>query len=167
MANALIRAGAVVNARDRDGRTPLHWTQRSRSDGAYCRALIEAGADVDAADADGFTPLHLAVASDAPKCAEQLLEAGADVEAADAHGWTPLHSAARYGSAECVDQLLRFGADVGARTPSGATPLHLALYSIAVFNRPAHHIAAMLRTHAAADARWSGLRRAALTAWCR
>src|SRR5262245_44654462 len=53
----LIDAGLDVNARARDGRTPLHWA--AQFDCAECMALLlKAGAAVGARDEDGDTPLH-------------------------------------------------------------------------------------------------------------
>ena len=48
-----------VNARDRLGRTPLHYACE-RNDAALAKRFIDAGARIDLADKYGFTPLHLA-----------------------------------------------------------------------------------------------------------
>ena len=48
-----------MNAKDTDGRTPLHWAARSgQTDVA--ELLMAKGADVKAKDARGFTPLRTA-----------------------------------------------------------------------------------------------------------
>ncbi|KAA0178837.1 hypothetical protein FX016_23175 [Cupriavidus gilardii] len=51
---AMIRAGANVNAIDRDAVTPLHYA--AVTDPANVRILLAAGADLDAADKTGNTP---------------------------------------------------------------------------------------------------------------
>ena len=54
---ALIKAGAQINIRDKNGATPLHWCSWN-NDEAGMQVLLEAGADVDVKDYDGKTPLH-------------------------------------------------------------------------------------------------------------
>jgi ankyrin repeat protein len=85
VAKMLIEAGGDVNARDRDGRTPLLYlantvgTVYHLNVGLY-KLLIDSGADVDV-KAEGSaerTPLILAVKADQVEIAEILLEAGAD-----------------------------------------------------------------------------------------
>ena len=91
MTDALIRAGAVVNARNCIGHTPLHWA--AERDGACCVALLEAGADVNAAGRAGWTPLHVAALAGAARAVEHLLAFGADAGARTRSGETPLHLA--------------------------------------------------------------------------
>jgi len=55
---ALIEAGANIEARDEDGETPLHSAAR-RGNHAVMQALIKAGADPAARDEDGRTPRDL------------------------------------------------------------------------------------------------------------
>ena len=56
-----LAAGADVNARDRDGRTPLHLAARYRKNPAFITTLVKGGAEVNAKDEDGYTPLDKAV----------------------------------------------------------------------------------------------------------
>ena len=52
----LIDAGADVNAKNNDGKTPLHIIKKSET---IAQMLIDAGADVNAKNKKGYTPLHL------------------------------------------------------------------------------------------------------------
>ena len=54
----VVAAGADVNGKDKDGKTPLHLAAGAGSE-ATCRVLLEHGADgVD--DHNGLGPLHYA-----------------------------------------------------------------------------------------------------------
>ena len=88
MALALVRAGARLEVRDRQGRTPLLLAIVSnRTD--IVPSLLEAGADIAAQDNAGRTPLHYAVARNNVDLINFLLEAGADPTAKDNEGQTP------------------------------------------------------------------------------
>jgi len=75
-----IAKGADLDAKDTDGRTPLHWAaQEGDTDAA--KLLIAKGADVDAKETDGRTPLHWAAQEDYIDIAELLIAKGATVNA--------------------------------------------------------------------------------------
>ena len=57
---ALIAAGADVNARDKDGKTALHWAMYSKSAEEVVKALLEAGADPSLKDKNGHDALWYA-----------------------------------------------------------------------------------------------------------
>ena len=78
------------NARNRNGRTPMHYAAQSASP-ALVAALAQAGAELNAPDAKGgWTPLHLAAwFSTTPSVVAALLSAGADPAARDKAGKTP------------------------------------------------------------------------------
>ena len=61
IAEQLIKAGADVNGKNRDGSTPLHEAAFMGRD-RVARILIQNGADVEARDDNGQTPLNLAQA---------------------------------------------------------------------------------------------------------
>ena len=92
---ALIKAGANVNARSGEKKTPLHIAV-SASNTHATEGLIQAGADVNAKDGDGETPLILAVLeaySSRLELAGILLKAKADVNVKDGKGRTALQIA--------------------------------------------------------------------------
>ena len=92
IARGLVANGAVVDAPDQFGRTPLH---RAVAYPRMVEYLIEAGAELDALDVFGRTPLHQALQY--PQTVEMLIRAGADISVRDALGRTPLERTLRYG----------------------------------------------------------------------
>jgi hypothetical protein len=88
----LIEYNADINARDKDGWTPLYWASRGDhfKDGSVIRLLLERGADVNARAKDGSTPLHQASRNGALEIVRLLLEHDADVEAVNVDGKTAL-----------------------------------------------------------------------------
>ena len=119
---ALIRAGADVNAVDKDGKTAL---MRAVCKGheEIVKLLLKAGTDVRAADKDGSTALMGAARWGYEETVKLLLKAGADVHAADRDGSTALTLAAQWGHVEAVKLLLDAGADVCAADREGSTAL--------------------------------------------
>lgn len=108
---ALLAAGASIEARDEDGRTPLFSAVLGGSIGLV-GLLIEHGCDINARDNDGFTPLHYAAQEYLPEIARLLVAKGADVNARDEDGntvlWRAVFSSA--GRDEIVRTLLDGGA---------------------------------------------------------
>lgn len=76
----LVAAGASPDARDRQGRTPLHEAVQCGRETAV-RALMVAGANVTAVRKGGLTALHDAARLGHVKIAELLLDGGADPHA--------------------------------------------------------------------------------------
>ena len=134
----LLIDGAEVNAKDKDGETPLHRVVEGAA--LYnapeflevVKLLIDNGAEVNAENNDGETPLILAAQQDTRSAAEVeklLIDNGAEVNAKDKDGNTPLHFAAVFGAAELVKWLIDNGAEVNAENNDGDTPLEAAQHT--------------------------------------
>jgi hypothetical protein len=121
----LLKEGADVNAKDRFGFTPLHYTALNGHI-EIVKLLIERGADVNAKTNGGWTPLRFAAIYGHIEIVKLLIERGADVNAKDKDGRTPLHSAAFYGHVEVVRLLLEHGADPNIKNIWGQTAIDLA-----------------------------------------
>ncbi|MYI67020.1 MAG: hypothetical protein F4107_13950, partial [Gemmatimonadetes bacterium] len=146
MIDALLAAGADVNAVDEDGDTPLLNVLRRGRTGLYSTdqrmrdaeatadsvvdlalKLLEAGADPGAQGAWGQTPLHEAAEYRTPVLVQTLVAAGADPNERDEYGSSPLHRAARLGTPEIIGRLVAAGAEVNGQSDAGTSPLHSAV----------------------------------------
>lgn len=99
IANALIKAGADVRARNRRGAEPLHYAADGgpgtcswdpQTQAATIAALIAAGADPNACDNSGVAPLHRAVRTRCTGAVQALLDGGADARQKNKNGSTPM-----------------------------------------------------------------------------
>ena len=85
----LVNAGADINARNENGRTPMH----DVSEPAQVDALLAQGADISPQNEQGNTPLHLVAGCElCPGTSDlviALLDAGADATIRNAQGQTP------------------------------------------------------------------------------
>lgn len=79
-----------MNARNSDGRTPLHESIRSGNIGII-HLLKDSGAKIGAADNGGATPLHLAAKKSSPILIRHLVKLGADPNCEDKANQKPLH----------------------------------------------------------------------------
>jgi hypothetical protein len=118
---ALLAAGAPVNATGGDGGTPLHWAcHHDRPD--MVRLLLDRGADLSVQNRWGRTPLHVAARRGCDLVAALLIARGAEPDATTREGWTPLHVAYRAGHPRVVDLLLDSGASPELRDRDGKAP---------------------------------------------
>lgn len=108
----MLAHGAKPDARDGDGRMPLH-----RANHVSAEVLLRHGADAHAIDRQGNTALHVAAERDGRMC-RLLIKAGVPVNARNQSGLTPLHFAVLEGERKIVEALLELGADVNAKTGS-------------------------------------------------
>ena len=122
---ALIRAGADVNAANRYGVTPLSLAAGNGNAGLL-DVLIKAGASAKTADAslrEGRTLLMLAARTGSAEAVKLLVAQGGDVNAVESRtGTTALMWAASENRADAVRALAAAGADVNARSKVTAYP---------------------------------------------
>lgn len=116
---------SLVNAKDTNGWTPLHYAAYSGSINAL-QTLIKHGADVDAFDRHAQTPLHAAALAGNLAAGKALLKAGANINAINQQGTTPLQIAAYAKRIEFVRMLLEAGANPNECGVSKWTALHSA-----------------------------------------
>ncbi len=113
---AALKAGAAVEAQDKDGSTALTVAARAgRSD--VLSILLDAGADPNVIE-NGYTALKYAATQGNIEIISLLLEAGADPDAGR-FGWTALSWAAINNEVEATRLLLGAGADPDAPKESG------------------------------------------------
>lgn len=125
-AEALIRAGADVNAVNRYGVPPLSLAA-TNGNAAMIELLLTSGADANATQSEGETVLMTASRTGVPAAVKAVLAHGADVNAKENwRGQTALMWAAAEGHAEVIELLLEAGAQVNARSSAGFTPMLFA-----------------------------------------
>ena len=126
IAELMLAGGADVQARDREGKTALHYAATS-GNVEVLELLLSKGAEVDAKDTRyRRTPLHKAAYSADVKTVAALLNKGADISARDAEGLQAIHAAAKRNDPAVLNFLLEKGAAVTAAESHGGTPLHCA-----------------------------------------
>ncbi len=137
MADALVAAGADVNARSKQGITPLHLAAQSALP-EVVSFLLAHRADVNARAEQygGLIPLHMLFFADQEgdedrlacrKTAELLVAKGSDLKAPDPSGDTPLHSAARNCNKVMTEVILTRVNDVRDQVPSALDRVTLSL----------------------------------------
>lgn len=102
---------SLVNARDKDGSTPLHCAAW-KGHVAVVEALLAAGADVNVRNQNehyGDTPLHAAAHGNQRAVAELLLARGADVRAVSCNRRTPLEETSIHGATAVARKLRELG----------------------------------------------------------
>lgn len=85
---AELALGTDIHARDKRGRTALHWAARKGTP-AHIARLIDAGAVINSPDNNGWTPLHWAAEFGKIDNLEMLARSGGDVDARNTAGITP------------------------------------------------------------------------------
>jgi ankyrin repeat protein len=122
------KSPGVVDSRDGDGLTPLHYAARE-GDTELINYLVDKGAKLEFQTAQAKTPLHLAAMNDREAAAAALLKKGAALEARDDYLRTALILCARErGGAGTARLLLDAGADINAADKFGETAIGLAAW---------------------------------------
>ena len=123
----LIDAGADIETKDVEGRSPLHFACSSGSLDVV-KLLVRAGAGVT--DIERHTCLTLAALNGHTETVRYLVGLlEVEVDHADDEGRTALHLAADKYHADVVQVLIDAGADIEVRTVGGHLPLHFACRS--------------------------------------
>ncbi|XP_049762865.1 ankyrin-1-like [Schistocerca cancellata] len=125
----LLTSGASPNAKDSQGKTPLH-IAAAEGDAKTVEALIAAGADVTERDLNGRMPLHWAAQSYSAEAVELLLNERNEqhemvINQQDNGGQTPLMLAVK--EKQSVKLLLKEGANVNMQDCAGRTALQAAI----------------------------------------
>jgi ankyrin repeat protein len=121
----LLQKRISIDARNSDGRTPLHLAAMNRSFSA-AELLLRKGAAIEAQCNRGLRPIHHACDKMDQTMLGLLLGCGATFEASTPMGWRPIHFAAVRGSEVVIDTLVRKGAQVDVRNSSGERALCIA-----------------------------------------
>jgi len=147
VAALLCDAGALIEARNHEGVTPLGMACAS-GNWRLAKFLITHGAHTDTDTGEASPALLSAAATDAddPAGVELLLKHKARANSRDAHGRSALHEAALHGHVGIIQTLLAAGAEVDASDHNGRTPLldavrggHLAALNALISASPDLH----------------------------
>ena len=139
---ALLKAGASIEARDDEAWTSLIWAS-SRGHIGVVKTLLKAGAALNSRTEDGMTALVCSTYRGHKTTAELLLAAGANTRARDKYGGTILHFVLYKHPEDCAKRFLceycagsetrqdvvkllcEKGADPSAKNRAGKSPLSL------------------------------------------
>ncbi|XP_073907480.1 inversin isoform X10 [Castor canadensis] len=126
-ADALLKAGAVVNKTDHSQRTALHLAAQ-KGNYRFMKLLLTRRANWMQKDLEEMTPLHLTTRHKSPKCLALLLKfmAPGEVDTQDKNKQTALHWSAYYNNPEHVKLLIKHDSNIGIPDVEGKIPLHWA-----------------------------------------
>jgi len=129
----LLEKGANPNAKNRNGKTPIHFGAFSGNVESLQFLLKTKGIEVDMVDGKTQTALHIASKHGHVSCCEILVNHGARIDIRDNEGYTPLHHSARKGNLKILQILIGSVKDlkeqiriVNIQDVEGTTALHLS-----------------------------------------
>ncbi len=127
-----IRDGAIIDSKNVDGRTPLHYAVNNGHI-KVVNILLANGADATKVTNKGNTPLHTAASKGHKEIIEALLQRVSHNKLSDfinaktiVKGTTSLHVATENSFFEAVKSLLKHGAIYNIKNKEGKTPLDLS-----------------------------------------
>ena len=120
-----VTMGAMINANDRFGHSPLHYAAY-RGNAYIVDYLLRQGGDPNTQGHHLSTPLHSAAWGKNQDVVELLLEDGADVDARTDEFETPIMTATLRGQLQIVETLLALSADPHAVDAYGSNLMDLA-----------------------------------------
>lgn len=130
MVDALIKAGANINAPDDNGKTPLYLAIEKDNPGMVCR-LVEAGANAKdrTEQADAPPLIHAVGVRNEIEIMKILVDQGADVNACDVLGFTVAHHAVMfsYDRSAALEYFVEAGGDLEIKNQGGRTAYDMAL----------------------------------------
>jgi len=115
----------LINAKDADGKTPLHYAAE-RNKREVAKYLLQQKALVDAKNVAGETPLHYAVGWGYQDMIKLLLDFDADINSQTNVGDTQLHYTRFRGFSEVAELLIARGAKINLRNNEGISVLEQA-----------------------------------------
>ena len=115
----------LINSKDDNGRTPLHWACRGTSF-EIVSCLVKNGTDVNARDVNNIAPIHSTASRGNIEATGLLLEYGANVNIVGRSGNTALHYASWDGFDKMVLFLIENGAFIESLNVRKRTPLLIA-----------------------------------------
>ncbi|KAJ5604952.1 hypothetical protein N7510_010106 [Penicillium lagena] len=121
----LLKEGHLIDTRDDDGQTALHWAIRNEQ-ASTVEILLQKDAGINAMDSEGKSSLHHAINQRETRLLQILVANGANLELVDNKGQTPLLSAVEAMSIHATQSLLEMGAKIGAFNFMKQNVLHLA-----------------------------------------
>ncbi|XP_075721471.1 uncharacterized protein LOC142764824 [Rhipicephalus microplus] len=122
----LQRKPSLTAARDRSGKTALHYCAENLTTGCAELLLLYEPGLTSVQDEEGYTTLHFAVISGNRTMVRFLVERGADVNCVDNEKHSCVHWATVCGELECMDILVSAGANPSTADIHGAYPIHYA-----------------------------------------
>lgn len=119
-----------VNAKDENGRMPLHWAARGTNN-EILAYLVDKGAGLDALDGNGTAPLHSLASRGNGEGIRILLDKGAAIDIPAPNKSTPLHFAALGRQVGAVRLLVERRANLESPDDRRRTPLIVAAREMA------------------------------------